>query len=131
MSTKKPHAKKRARVVKVLRSHVPDIYPDVIVHDSTLSHIQAKHPEEYGRLEDVYQTVLEPTRVHQSKTDVNSVVLINDTVTSSSGDPLRVPLAIRPVRGKQKAFMKTAYFSSSKSQGTLLWQASDGDDDET
>lgn len=106
------------KVIKVVTSGIPELYPDVCIYDTTLEHIKGGHPEEFSRLSDVYSTIERPDRVHQSKTNPRSVLLINDTCTSDGGDPLRV--VVKVVSGTE-AIMSTAYFSASTEHGQLLW----------
>jgi len=108
------------KIIKVVTSGVPNLYPDVAVYDSTLSKIQDKHPEEFTRIDEVYQTIENPDSVYQSKTNPRSVTLVNNSCTSKGGDPLRV--AIKVV-SQQEAILSTAHFSSSTDQGQILWSA--------
>lgn len=110
------------KVVKVVTSGVPDLYPDVNIYDSTLEHIKSNHPEEFSRLDIVYQTIENPHRVHKSKTHSRSVTLINEECISTGGDPLRV--AIKVVSDSE-AIMSSAYFSECTDQGQLLWPIQD------
>ena len=112
----------KSKVIKVVTSGVPELYPDVNIYDTTLEHIKDDHPEEFSHLDIVYQTIEKPHRVHKSKTNPRSVILINEECTSASGDPLRVPIK---VISATEAIMSTAYFSSSTDQGPLLWSKQD------
>jgi len=118
---KKPEKGRRSRVVKVIPSGVPELYPDVKIYDTTLEKIRAKHPEEYARLQEIYQTIQAPTRVHKSKTNPRSITLLNSNATSAAGDPLRVPVKIV---SDTSAIMTSAYFTEVNDQGPLLWPIS-------
>ena len=111
------------KVVKIVTSGVPHLYPDVHIYDTVLSHISDNHPEEHSRLDDIYQTIEKPDLIYQSKTHNTSVILVNTSSTSASGDPLRV--IVKNV-SDGTALMSTAYFTSSANQGLLLWTLNDG-----
>jgi len=106
------------RVVRVVTSGVPQLVQRVEIYDSVLRHIEEQHPEEFRRILDVYSTIAEPTRVHQSRTHSRSILFVSDDFVSTGGDPLRVPVK---VFSDGTGIMTTAYFTSSKDQGELLW----------
>lgn len=109
---------KERKIIKVIASGVPELYPPVDIYDTTLEHIKDNHPEEFLRLDEVYSTIEQPDRVHKSKTHPRGLTLINDSCTSSSGDPLRI--AIKVVSSTE-AILSTAHFSSATDQGQHLW----------
>lgn len=121
------------KVIKVLPSGVPEIFPDVEVTEQLLFHVEQDHEEEFSRFEDVQTTVADPTWIYQSKTQPKSVVLIKDGFASTSGDPLRVAIKRAnldgtPIVGEDGtavSIMTSAHYSSSKDQGDLIWTKPD------
>jgi hypothetical protein len=112
MSSQKPS------VIRTLKSSTPDLYPDVTVYDSTLEHMRAGgHLQELARIEDVFSCISDPDKVYKSKTHPKSVLAVSESMTSPSGDPLRVPIK---VLSSTEAIMTTAYFASGE-HGELLY----------
>ena len=109
----------KRKVIRVVASGVPEHYPDVQIYDSTIAKLKDKHPEEYSRLDDIFDTITNPHKIYKSKTHSTSVTLINETSTSKGGDPLRV--AVKLTSGGDTAIMSTAHFTSTADQGLLLW----------
>lgn len=107
------------KVIRVVTSGVPGHYPDVQIYDSTIAKLKDKHPEEHSRIDEIYDTIAKPDRIHKSKTHPTSITLINETSTSQGGDPLRV--AVKLTSDGNAAIMSTAHFTSSSDQGQLLW----------
>lgn len=107
-------------IVHIVKARNTQYYSTVHIYAGTLGHIIRDHPEEASRLVDVCKTIEAPCRIYQSKTDPErSLALINDKVTSTGGDPLRV---IVKIVSDSEAIMKTAHFCSSNNHGTLLWE---------
>jgi hypothetical protein len=110
------------RIVQVVTSGAPQLVQRVHIYDSVLRHIEENHPEEFRRILDVYATIEGPTTVHQSRTHSRSIVFVNEGFVSTGGDPLRVPVK---VFDDGTGIMSTAYFTSSKDQGEILWSKTD------
>ena len=115
-----PDAKQKPRkVVKVVKSGRPEIYPDVQIHDSTLEKLSEFHPEEFSRIDDVYKTIESPDSVYRSRTKPeNHVTLLNQQCTTDGGDPLRVVVKLVT---DGSALMASAYFTGTTNQGEKLW----------
>lgn len=115
------------KVVKVVSSGFPQLVQRVNIYNSVLDKIREKHPEEFSPIDEVYSTIEgDATRIHKSRTNASAVVFVNDEATSTSGDPLRVPVKIY---ADGSGIMSTAHFTSSKDQGELLWSKANAKQD--
>jgi hypothetical protein len=106
---------------KLITTNIVPVLREILLADDTWAHIQKQHPEfkKHNWLYDaVVETLIAPTSVHQSTTRADSLVFLNVETTNESGDALKVPVGLKP---EQIGFVRTAYFSGSKSPGILIW----------
>ncbi len=107
-------------VVKKVKSGAPDIYPDVDIYDSTLTHISEEHADAYAHLESIYESIENPPLIYKSRTNKRSVLVVNKQIVNKHGEPLRIPIK---VVSSTEAIMSTALFASSNHyDGELLWK---------
>jgi hypothetical protein len=93
-------------------------YGNVNVHAGTLDKIKEFHPEEFGRLPEVYETIAKPTKVYQSRTNDRSVIVVNDKIVSAnSASPL---WAIVKRVSDEEAILTSAYFNRTNNPGEEL-----------
>ncbi len=83
-------------------------------------HISAGHAE--VDFFHVKNAIDNPCYVCASATVPGSLVLVNEVDTNESGHALRVP--IKP-DGANNNIVTTAYYSSAKSHGTIIWTRGD------
>jgi hypothetical protein len=115
--------KDNRKIVKTIQSGFTDIVGEVHVYNTTLGHIKKFHPTEYQSFSQVESTIEgDATRITKSKTNDKAVLFINDSFTSSGGDPLRIPVK---VYDDGHGILSTAYFSSAKDHGEILWEHDD------
>lgn len=104
-------------------SNVPTLN-SVRLYDSTLEAIARKHREvvEFGSEADdaIAQGLASVTKVHQSETNSDSLVLVSGG-TTHQGNPLRIIVKRVPDAESASARVQTAYFSGNEYPGTLLW----------
>jgi len=107
--------------INIKTAVIPELHT-IQLHESTTEHIRTAHPElSYPAMESAVVAAVSTstTSVHTSRTSANSVVFVDTETTTTSGDPLRVPVKIM---GDGIGIIKTAYFASAKSHGDEIWR---------
>ena len=87
--------------------------------DERWEHIEGEHPEMFGQLEKVWETLLTPDRIIRSHSDLQVELFYrNYETTPVSHKFLCVVVKVLP----DDLFMITAYFTDTVKKGQVLWE---------
>jgi len=87
--------------------------------DERWDHIEHDHPEMFGQLERIQETLLGPDQVIRSRTDMRVELFYRDYKASPvSHKFLCIVIKVLP----DELFLITAYFTDTLKKGQVLWE---------